>query len=310
LPYDLVGIGNPVYDIIVTPETRTDGRVLSGCSTNACLSARRLGLKRVGLMGSIGPDFAERFKSDMTRYDIGFKLASRSKETGGFSLVYDDHGDRTLDVLGVAGKITAEDVPPEFLDTRFVIIGPILGEIDLDLIRFLRSSSRAKLFLDPQGLIRVIGKDGRISHKCDREQFAEVAKLVDFIKPNEHESETITGEKDPQAAVRQIGKMGDLVPIVTLAERGSIMISGKCLYRIPPFRTHAIDPTGAGDVYAGSFVTEYARTGNLIEAALFASASASIMVEQTGPDFKMTNEEAQHRKETLRARLMTETLVP
>ena len=34
MTFDLVGIGNPVYDIIVTPSVKTDGRVLSGCSTD------------------------------------------------------------------------------------------------------------------------------------------------------------------------------------------------------------------------------------------------------------------------------------
>ena len=46
--FDLVGIGNPVYDMIITPSVKTDGRVLSGCSTNACLAAKRLGLRKVG----------------------------------------------------------------------------------------------------------------------------------------------------------------------------------------------------------------------------------------------------------------------
>lgn len=304
--FDLVGIGNPVYDTIVTPSIRTNGRVLSGCSTNACLAAKRLGLTKVGLIGSIGRDFGERFLHEMNNYGVDVRMDSTDGETGGFHLIYDSRGDRTLDVLGVAERITSSHIPDEYLDAKFVLIGPVLGEVDLALVDFIRSSSSAKLFLDPQGLVRIIGSDRRVIHKCDRQQFRKIADLVDFIKPNEHESETITGEKDPVLAARQIGQLGSAVPIVTLAERGSILIDNNSLYRIPAFPTNAIDPTGAGDVYAGSFITDYIRKGNIVEAAMFASAAASLMVEQMGPDFKIPLEAMDQRMKGIREGLLVE----
>lgn len=304
--FDLVGIGNPVYDTIVTPSIRTNGRVLSGCSTNACLAAKRLGLTKVGLIGSIGRDFGERFLYEMNNYGVDVRMDSTDGETGGFHLIYDSRGDRTLDVLGVAERITPSHIPDEYLDAKFVLIGPVLGEVDLALVDFIRSSSSAKLFLDPQGLVRIIGSDRRVIHKCDRQQFRKIADLVDFIKPNEHESETITGEKDPVLAARQIGQLGSAVPIVTLAERGSILIDNNSLYRIPAFPTNAIDPTGAGDVYAGSFITDYIRKGNIVEAAMFASAAASLMVEQMGPDFKIPLEAMDQRMKAIREGLLVE----
>lgn len=204
--FDFVGIGNPVYDSIVTPLSKTNGRVLSGCSTNACLAAKRLGLDRVGLIGSVGSDYAGRFREDMRRYGIETKVDVTSKETGGFHLVYDAR-DRTLDVLGVAGSITKNSFPNDFLQSRFTMIGPILGEVDLPLIEFLRSSTSSRLFLDPQGLVRSIGPDKRVVHECNVEEFRKIANLVDFVKPNEHESETITHEVDPLMALRRLSQM-------------------------------------------------------------------------------------------------------
>lgn len=303
MTFDLVGIGNPVYDVIVTPSVNTEGRVLSGCSTNACLAAKRLGLKKVGLVGCVGSDFRDTFHRDMRNYGIEVTLDSTGSETGGFRLIYDDHGDRTLDVLGVAGRIRPEDVPDEYFDASFFLIGPILGEVDLELVQLIRSSSSAKLFLDPQGIVRVIGDDGRIVHKCDRQTFGKLARLVDFIKPNEHESQTITGMENPVQALLQLKELSQAVPIVTLAERGSILIDGDQLCKVPAFPTSAIDPTGAGDVYAGSFIAEYSRTKNLAEAALFASAAASIMVEQVGPDFVMPSKAVEERRNSIRQRL-------
>jgi len=306
--FDLVGIGNPVYDIIVTPETRTNGRVLSGCSTNACLAAKRLGMDKVGLIGCMGRDFAERFRQDMINYRIEAQMENTSKQTGGFHLVYDKTGDRTLDVIGVADKINRSNFPESFLESRFFLIGPILGEVDLELVEFIRSSTSATVFLDPQGLLRIIGNDGRIVHRCERNSFKRIASQVDFIKPNEHESETITGEKDPVRALRQLSTLSDAVPIVTLAERGSLLLNDDELIRVPAYHTRALDPTGAGDVYAGSFITEYARTGNLTEAALFASAAGSMMVEQVGPDFKITRALVEERRSAIRKRLAVEFL--
>jgi len=307
--FDLVGIGNPVYDIIITPFSRTNGRVLSGCSTNACLASKKLGLKKVGLVGAIGLDYKKRFLDDMRNYGIEVSVDATCKETGGFHLIYDATGNRTLDVLGQAGKITSKNFPEEFLQSRFFIIGPILGEVDLTLIEFLRSSTSGKLFLDPQGLIRLIGPDGRIVHSCNSDEFKQITSLVDFLKPNQHESETITHEKDPLLALQRLSSMGARVPVITLAERGSLMLEGGRLSRIPPYATHAVDPTGAGDVYAGSFITELERGSNLVEAALYASAAASIMVEQVGPDFQLPQGKVEERRNAIRDQLVTETIV-
>ncbi len=306
--FDLVGIGNPVYDSIVTPLSKTNGRILSGCSTNACLAARKLGMAKVGLVGCVGKDYLDRFQKDLDRYGISLGLSSVTQETGGFHLVYDDSGNRTLEVLGVSGKITRQTFPAEFLDSRYLLIGPILGEVDLGLIEFLRASSRAQIFLDPQGLLRAIAQDRRVVHRCDASSFGEISKKVDFIKPNEPESVTITGSADPEIALRFLSKLGDAVPIVTLAEKGSLLLNGDKVHHIPAFRTRAIDPTGAGDVYAGSFITEYARTKDLAEAAVFASAAASMMVEQVGPDFIMNREKVERRKESIRGLMATELL--
>ena len=303
MTFNLVGIGNPVYDIIITPAISTDGRVLSGCSTNACLVAKRLGMPRVGLIGSVGRDFSERFQLDMRKYGIETSLDTESERTGGFRLVYDDKGDRTLEVLAVAENITSKNIPEDFLDSRFFLIGPILGEVDFELIKYIRTSTSSTIFLDPQGLVRSIGTVGKIIHKCDRDQFKRIAELVDFVKPNEHESEIITGEGNPVLALEQLRELGVKVPIVTLADRGSVLLESDHVSYIPAFQTRAIDPTGAGDTYAGSFIVEYDRTRSVVESALFASAAASIKVEQVGPDFHITQEEARRRKDEIRGRL-------
>jgi sugar/nucleoside kinase (ribokinase family) len=304
--FDLVGVGNPVYDNIITPFSRTNGRVLSGCSTNACLAAKKLGLHKVGLVGCIGPDYRSKFETEMNDFGIEVSADTTGKGTGGFHLVYDEKGDRTLEVLGIAGPITPKSFPDKFLRARFMIVGPIMGEVDRGLMEFLRSSTSSKLFLDPQGLIRTIGHDNRIVHKCDRDEFAKIAQQVDFIKPNEYESRTITGEADPVLALGRLREMGAAVTIITLAERGSLLLENGKLRRIPPYPTRAVDPTGAGDVYAGSFITRYLRAGSLAESSLYASAAASIKVEQVGPGFRLSDTAVLERVNVIRDRTVAE----
>jgi sugar/nucleoside kinase (ribokinase family) len=242
----------------------------------------------------------------MDSFGIEVSVETTSNGTGGFHLIYDEKGDRTLDVLGIAGRITSENIPEEFLQTRVMIIGPILGEVDRDLIEFLRFSTSSKLFLDPQGLIRNVGADKRIIHSCNTDEFAKIAQQVDFVKPNEPESRIITGETDPVLGLRRLREMGVQVPIITLAERGSLLLESDRLHRIPPYPTSAIDPTGAGDVYAGSFVTCYERGGSLEESSLYASAAASIMVEQVGPGFLLSQNEVRKRMNAIRDRVVRE----
>ncbi|MFX0096287.1 MAG: PfkB family carbohydrate kinase [Candidatus Hodarchaeota archaeon] len=299
MTYDIVAVGNPVYDIIITPYLSTKKRVLSGCSTNACLAAKKLGIRRAALVGYIGKDFKAVFTEDVERFGVEIPKLMISEETGGFKLVYDEKGDRTLDVLGIADKITIQSFPRECLDAKAIIIGPILQEVDYDLISFLRKESDAILFLDPQGITRIIGDGGRVKRACSRDEIKKIVDLVHFVKPNEHESLVMTGIEKPQESAKKLVDWGADVGIVTLAERGSVIYDGKNIIRIPAYKTLARDPTGAGDTYAGSFVFEYLRTGDVFRSGYFASAAASIMVEYTGPEFPMRLEEVKRRNENL-----------
>jgi len=52
--------------------------------------------------------------------------------------------------------------------------------------------------------------------------------------------------------------------------------------RVPAFSGNVIDCTGAGDVYSTGFLAEYLKTKNVEKSALFASAAASLVIEDSG----------------------------
>jgi len=292
-------IGNPVYDYIKTKESETDGRILSGCSTNAALALSRLG-EKVRLIGTIGNDFKDDFLKKLDSLKIEAILHD-SDETGGFSLIYyDDFGNRTLDLLGRANDIKNLN-SQDYSDSKAILIGPILGEISFDIIKTIRENYDGLMFSDPQGLLRSADKDNRIVHS-KTEGIEKALGLFDIVKPNELEAEILTGvnaRKDPYKAAKIIKDWGSKIVIVTLAELGSVIYDGNNYFDIPPYEINLVDATGAGDTYMAGFTYEYLKTGDLKKSGCFASAVSSMMIEYTGPDFSMDEKELRHRQAIL-----------
>ncbi len=298
----ITAIGNPVYDYIKTQKVDTKTRILSGCSTNAALALSRMG-EEVMLVGSVGDDFKERFVADLRKYGIRYEITP-SEETGGFSLIYyDDFGNRTLDLLGRAAGIGAVE-KSLYADSKAVLIGPILGEVSFEEMKSIRGNFGGLLFCDPQGLIRNADEEGRIHHsKVDG--IEQALGLCDIVKPNEVEGIELTGidcRKDPYEAARIIKSWGPKIVIVTLAELGSIIYDGDQFIDIPPYEIDLVDATGAGDTYMAGFTFEYLKTGgDLRRAGCFASCTSSIMIENVGPDFEMSEGMIRERQEKLLA---------
>lgn len=299
----ITAIGNPVFDYIKTPRVDTKERVLSGCATNAALALAKLGV-RVRMVGAVGDDYRQATEEGLSKYNIEMELIN-SPESGGFSLIYyDDYGNRTLDLLGRAGDISPLKAD-WYADALAVLIGPILGEVSLADIGQIRRSFEGIMFCDPQGLLRSVDSHGRISHS----KVAGIENVLgqfDIVKPNELEGKVLTGvdcRLDPYEAARIIKSWGPKIVIVTLAELGSVIYDGKDFIDIPAYQTDAVDATGCGDTYMAGFTFEYLKTeGDLRKAGCFASSTSSIMIENVGPDFPLTENDVRQRQEILLAK--------
>lgn len=293
----ILAYGNPVYDLISTPALRRDERVLSGCSTNACLAAAKLG-ERATLVGTVGADYEAVLRKDLEERGVQGALFA-AQQTGGFSLIYDERGDRELSILGIANPVPA--YVDGYRNIDFVLIGPILGETSVELVRTVREQIGAPILLDPQGLLRGV-RNGEVSHDLT-ESYTAIAAMSTVVKANELETRVVTGiepRADPEAAARALHECGCEIAIVTLAEAGSVIYDGENLFHIPAYETNAIDPTGAGDTYAAGFmVAHLEKPKDLSYAGCFAAAVSSVMVENSGPDFPLTRQEADRRSNKL-----------
>ncbi len=306
----ITAFGNPVFDLIKTPRVNTKERILSGCSTNAVLALNKLG-EKTRLIGAIGNDFREKFEADMSERGIE-SIVIESEKSGGFSLdYYDDQGNRTLDLLGKAADIT--NIKPEwYQDSKAVLIGPILGEVSCDEIKRIRENLNGLLFCDPQGLLRGVDSDGRITHSKP-DGIEDCLGCFDVVKPNELEGQILTGidcRKDPHAAAKMIHSWGCKIVLLTLAELGAVVYDGTNCVDIPPdeilrptdvpaYEVDLIDSTGAGDTSMAGFTFEYLRTNDIVKSACFAGATSSIMIENVGPDFEMTEQKVRARARKL-----------
>ncbi|HKV24472.1 MAG TPA: ribokinase [Candidatus Acidoferrum sp.] len=109
--------------------------------------------------------------------------------------------------------------------------------------------------------------------------FAQLGGASYFI-PNESEAELITGlpVRTPEEAAicaKHLLQQGLKRVVLTLGERGCLLAAPECTELIPPFKVNALDTTGAGDAFIGSFAvflgeglpeTEALRRANLYAA--------------------------------------------
>jgi sugar/nucleoside kinase (ribokinase family) len=293
----MLAFGNPVYDQIRTPWVSTRERVLSGCAMNAALAVARLG-GSAGVVGRIGADRVDDYREALGALGIDH-LTEICDQSGGFRLDYDPHGNRELDVIGQAAPIC--QVPDSMSSADVVFIGPVLQETPFEFIRHIRSLTSATMVLDPQGLLRRVGRDGRIEH-FKPEGIEQICALFDIVKPNELETRFLTGidpREDLDRAASILVDWGIPTVIITLAELGALIVSDGDWHRFDAVPTFAVDSTGAGDTFAGGLIYGLSRGMDWRAAGALATAVSSIMIEQCGPEFELTFSDAHKRAATV-----------
>ena len=108
-----------------------------------------------------------------------------------------------------------------------------------------------------------------------------------FFMPNESELATLTKmpvDTDEQvlAAGNKLIEAGIKNVIVTMGSRGSMLINKDGHNKILPYKVNAIDTSGAGDAFIGSFSKYYVEHHNILEAMKVASAFAALSVTRRG----------------------------
>lgn len=115
----------------------------------------------------------------------------------------------------------------------------------------------------------------------------ELLQLTDICAPNETETEILTGLSvatltEAEQAARHLLARGPRAVILTLGERGALLVDQHTVEHIAPVKVSAIDPTGAGDAFVGSLATFLGEGLTLGEAIRRANAVAALSVTKIG----------------------------
>jgi len=115
----------------------------------------------------------------------------------------------------------------------------------------------------------------------------ELYTLSDIFCPNESETELLTGQPvstlaQCEAAARVLLGRGAGMVVLTLGERGSLLVSPHETVHVPGVAVAPVDSTGAGDAYVGSLAYFLAGGKPLVEALRRANHIAAISVQASG----------------------------
>lgn len=98
----------------------------------------------------------------------------------------------------------------------------------------------------------------------------------------EHVPPALTGEADPERALRKIRRTHPGLLCVTLGARGSMLLDGDRVHHEPAFPITPIDTTGAGDVFRGAFIVALLRGDTPPCILRFANAAAAVACTRPG----------------------------
>jgi sugar/nucleoside kinase (ribokinase family) len=269
----LLVVGSVALDSVETPfGARQD--VLGGSATY--FSAAASLLTKVSVVGVVGDDFPladlDFLKARGVALDGLEKIAGRTfrwKGKYGFDLNAAQTLDTQLNVFEkFEPKLSAEARRAERI---------FLGNIDPELqLRVLDQADDAKLVCADTMNFWISGKRAALQKLLPR---------VDVLMVNDGEVRQLAGEANVIKAARAAQRMGAKSVVVKRGEYGALLVSGEASFYAPAFPiSDVVDPTGAGDSFAGGFLGLLDRLNThdpaaLRQATVMGSTIASFTVE-------------------------------
>ena len=266
-----------------TVETRLGRRedVLGGAASYFSVAAGFLTPTPVRLTAVVGSDFpaAHTQLLEQQRVDLA-GLERVAGRTFRWSGVYSpDFVTRTtLDTQLNVFQNFSPKLPPAWAASDYVFLANIDPVLQLAV-------------LEQAGLPKFIACDTMnfwISGK--RPELLRLLQRVDMLLLNDEEARQLSGEANLPAAARAIRAMGPRAVVIKRGDAGALLFHEGGVFAAPAFPIEdVVDPTGAGDSFAGGFMGWLARTGNtspqsIRTAMILGSVLASYCVEDFSLD--------------------------
>ena len=104
----------------------------------------------------------------------------------------------------------------------------------------------------------------------------------DVLLPSLDDSQQLTGLKEPDAIADYYLKLGAPVVALKMSADGCLIATSKERFRLPSHRVQAVDATGAGDTFDGSFLARLLAGDDLKAAARYANVAAALSTKGYG----------------------------
>lgn len=271
--------GTVAFDDIETP-FGSSGKVIGGAGTYIAL-ASSLFTKNLAIVSIIGEDFPEKEIKFLNSRGVDTKMIEIIKGGKTFywkgkyheNMIGRDTLSTELNVLEKFNPI----INSEFSSSEIILLGNLHPFVQNTVINQCSNPNRF-IILDTMNF----WMDNALNELKD------VVEKVDLIIINDEEAQQLTNESNIFYAGNKILKMGPKKVIIKKGEHGSIYLDSFHKYILPAFPVDSlVDPTGAGDSYAGGiagFLSTKQEIGfnEIKEAMIFGTLTASFCVENFG----------------------------
>lgn len=285
----IVVIGSLNMDCVIeTPHMPNAGETISGRSislipggkgANQAYAVGILG-GNVAMIGAVGDDgFGKTLKGSLDH--VGVDTSSipviQGETTGQAFITVDDQGENAIIIIagtnGLVKKELVQKYQKQIEDSDIVIMQL---EIPLETVQYVKDlavSLGKTVILDPAPAIGNL-PEGFFEH-------------VDYIKPNETELEILTGTKmetqeELTVGARKLLSQGVKNVIVSLGEKGCLLVSEKEETFFPAQKVKALDTTAAGDSFTAAFALALSEGKSCHEAIRFGQKVSSVAVTRKG----------------------------
>ncbi|SEH10651.1 PfkB family carbohydrate kinase [Thermoleophilum album] len=303
----LTVVGSVAFDSVRTPFGERE-RMLGGSATHFSLAASFF--CEVNLVGVVGEDFDERYERQLT--ERGIDTQDLQRIAGGKTFFWRGHYDFALNT---AHTDTTElnvfaDFDPQLGERSRNAEIVFLANIQPQLQRRVRAQCRRA---------RLAALDSmNLWIDSEREELLRAISEVDVVFMNDAELRMLTRQPNLVRAARELMARGPRAVVAKLGEYGASLYTPEGFFSLPAYPLESVvDPTGAGDSFAGGFLGYLAGLGEadidesvLRRAMTYGSVMASFNVERFGCErvLELTRAEIDERFEEFRRMTAIEAL--
>lgn len=296
-----IAIGGITIDDTVIHSRMTAVEAPGGNSLYSALGAK-IWSEGIGVVSCIGPDYPSLFLNTLESSGLDLKGVKRVDcPSQHLWLLYEEDGSRQFVFHKASGRTetgiepSPQQVPKDYLQAKMAHISAMGFELQVAMAKFLAEKEIPYSYDITQASL---GGDGS--------QFANsfIIKNCKLLLPSIEEVEMVYGRQPLLPLFQKIALLGPKHMAVKLGARGSLVHDAEKdkTWHIPVYPAKVVDTTGAGDAYCGGFMAGFGETGDIIEAGIRGTASASFAIEEFGSLhlMKVNQKEASKRADFIR----------